>query len=156
LLIALFVAAALLVPAAVAWACTPSATISSQASSGPSGSSLRVKGERFVAGPVEIRWFSQREFFLGNSPGLLLGRTTGPHFSKAVRVPKALPGPYYVVARGPPDGAFGEPVYRSAPFEVTPAPPGRCSKLKGKRRAACVKKRCGKREAPSGEPASGR
>ena len=116
LLIALVLAAALLFPAAVAWACTPAANISARPASAPSGARVKVSGREFLRGPVEIRWMSQAESLAGAGAGRLLGRRAGPSFSLRVTVPRGRPGIYLLVAVA--RGEDGH-VYRAVrPFRV--------------------------------------
>jgi hypothetical protein len=159
-LIAFVVAAALLVPAAVAWACVPQATVSAQPASGASGTQTTVSGQEWASMPVEIRWDS--------ASGPMLTTVQGPSFSVAVTVPQAADGHHLVVAVQ----RFSDHDWVvAAPFEVrsTPAPPppgptvmppasggaaltptqprrrGRCSRLRGKRRSRCIRRSCGKK-----------
>ena len=153
---ALLLAAALLVPAAFAWACVPQATLSAQPGSGPAGTQVTVSGQQWAERPIEIRW--------DGTSGPLLAEVEGPSFSTTVTVPQVADGDYTLIARQQfPDHVWVErtpfqvasqtapPPNVGPPPGVAPPPPaqrrtrsGRCSKLKGKRRAVCVKRRCGK------------
>ena len=140
---ALVLAAAAFMPAAVAWACVPQATVSIQPTSGPSGTQATMSGSGWADRPVELRW--------GTARGPLLAETRGPSFSVPVTIPQAADGVHQVMATQRfPDHDF----HRVAMFEVRSSPPpsnapsartpGRCSKLKGKRRSACVRRKCGR------------
>ena len=86
------VAPLLLVGAAVAWACTPSAYISVEPARGAAGSHVTLYGLEFADGPVQIYW---------NSNGPLIGTTRGPEFTTGVFIPQsAATGTGYVYAVG--------------------------------------------------------
>jgi outer membrane biosynthesis protein TonB len=78
----------LLVGAALAWACTPQATITLDTSSGPAGTSVTVSAADFIDGPVEIRW--------SGASGAVLATGQGPAFATTVTIPDAAPGMYYI------------------------------------------------------------
>ena len=150
---ALVVAAALLVPAAVAWACVPNANVTVHPTSGPPGTQATVSGSGWANGPVRILW--------DQADGQVLAETRGPSFSGVpVTIPQSADGLRKIVAhRRFPDHDFWE----FAMFEVRSAPPpspspgdptpraspparrpGRCSRLRGRRRTACVRRSCGR------------
>lgn len=84
----------LLVGAAVAWACTPSAEIRVNPSNAPADGRVTVSGASFPdGGPVEIRWNAV--------DGPLLAEAKGSHFSTEVTIPQsAEQGTYTIVAIG--------------------------------------------------------
>ena len=100
LLSTLAVAVALLVPAALAWACTPSANVSVRPASAPAGAAVKVTGREFLDGPVEIRFASLRGGHSAAGRGRLLRKVRGPSFSVRVRVPRVRAGRHLVVAVG--------------------------------------------------------
>lgn len=90
---------------ALAWACTPQASITISPNSGPPGSGATVNGSAFQSGPVEIRWNS--------ATGTKLTDATGPNFSVGITIPQTSDDVYYVVAV-----AVGTSYRASTPFEV--------------------------------------
>jgi hypothetical protein len=95
--------------AGLAWACTPSASLSLDRQFGPAGDSVTVTGSAFTTGPVDVRWNSDT--------GPLLANRTGPSFTATVEVPDAAPGVYMIVGTG--HLADGSIAWRmAAPFEV--------------------------------------
>ena len=102
-------ASAVLVVAAIAWACTPQAYISVSPGSGGQGTQATVSGGSFTAAPVQIHW--------GSASGPVIGNAVGPRFSTSVTIPASAPDVYYIVAVGPQGSS-------SASFEVVgPAGP---------------------------------
>ena len=109
----------------------------------PSCYQATVTGSGWANRPVQIYWNTNRD--------PLLAETHGPHFSVPVTIPQAPDGLHKVVgAQRFPDHDF----FEVAMFEVRASPPasnaptartpGRCSKLKGKRRSACIRRKCGR------------
>lgn len=100
----LAVAAVGLSTVAVAWACSPQATITNVSpGSGRAGDRVTVSAKSFTQAPVQLRW--------GSNTGPLIGIASGPSFSVAVTIPQSEPGVHMIVAVGPAGRA-------SAPFEV--------------------------------------
>lgn len=117
------VLAALASFAALAWACTPQARLTTAGpSSGPAGSSVTLTGTQFVngdVGNVEITWSAS-----GGGGKVALGTATGPDFSTTVTVPDAPPGIYYFTATSTARDASGNPVgSASRAFDLTAAAP---------------------------------
>lgn len=80
----------LLTTAAAAWACTGLASIATDPRSGLAGQTVKVYGDVFREGPIEIRWNS--------SEGPVLAETTGPGFTAKITIPEAGPGEHIVMA----------------------------------------------------------
>jgi Ca2+-binding RTX toxin-like protein len=99
---------------ALAWACTPSAGLSLDPSSGVPGTRVSAKGRGFGHGPAEIHWNS--------ADGPLLAVASGPDFSSTVTVPDGAAGVSYVVAVGH-DEAGSVTGQAAAPFDLeAPSP----------------------------------
>jgi len=88
----LLIAAVLLVPAAIAWACLPQATLKVRPGSAHPGAKVKVSGTEWGSGRVrvKIRWNSTH--------GRVIGRARGASFSKRVRIPRVRRGTYIIVA----------------------------------------------------------
>lgn len=82
--------AVVIAAAGTAWACTPSAYIMSDPSSGAAGSSATISGRYFYAEPVQLRW--------NTTSGPVLAQSSGPDFVVSVKIPDVAPGVYYIVA----------------------------------------------------------
>jgi hypothetical protein len=98
---------------ALAWACTPKATIDVHGSAGPGGgppgSSVSTNGQGFGNGPVDITF-----------NGVPIASAVGPSFTATGTVPNVAPGIHYIVATNPEGQA-------AAAFRVTgsaTSPPG--------------------------------
>ena len=100
--------------ASVAWACTPSSTLSGVSpSSGPAGTAVTVTGEGYSAGgPVDIRW--------GSATGLLLASTQGANFSVEVTIPNAREGNYALVAIDLTTGQARSGIFALGPGSASP------------------------------------
>lgn len=114
--IAVTASAVMLIGAAIAWACTPSAYLYPvNPGRGPAGAEVTLRGGQFGTGPVEIRWASES--------GRLLTTTMGPEFTTTVTIPDRPEGVYYLVAvaRDPanPSIVLGR---RAEAFEITTNP----------------------------------
>lgn len=111
-----------LVGAALAWACSPQASISLNSGLGRGGDPITVHGSGFSTGAAEVRWNS--------ASGPLLATASGRSFSVEITIPSDAPGPHYIVAVG--NDAKGVQAGRTqAVFEVAeqapagpPAAPG--------------------------------
>lgn len=148
----LCLAATGVVGANLAWACTPSASVAVDPGRGSAGEPTTFRGSGFPDRPVELRWDS--------ASGPLLATATGPSFSVSVTVPRVAPGIYTILAVPRTDGtpyaarvAFtvtgagqaaggGPPEDQYAPSE--PRRRGKCSRLRGRRRATCIRRSCGR------------
>lgn len=113
--------AALLVTAAMAWACTDQAVIGTPGAGpnggsalkpdwGPPGTRVLIEGREFRQKQVEIRWNS--------ASGKLLATAQGPSFSEEFEVPERPPGDYTVVALQRDHNGDVDALAR-APFKVT-------------------------------------
>lgn len=76
--------------AGVAWACTAVASVDIEGRSGAPGSRQMVRGLKFEAGPVELRWNAV--------DGPLAATATGPRFSVPVAIPENARGVLFLVA----------------------------------------------------------
>lgn len=104
--------------AALAWACTPEATLQMTASSGAPGTPLTFTGSRFANGPVQIR--------MDSTTSAPIATATGPSFSVTITVPNTTPG-YHVFGAVGEDSSGNVTGESSVAFKVTgsaaPAPP---------------------------------
>jgi hypothetical protein len=88
---ALSALAVLVTGAAIAWACTPQARITTDVGQGQPGTRVVVTGELFAdGGPVTITWYG----------GAALSTATGPSFSVPVTIPNAPADTHTIVAVG--------------------------------------------------------
>ena len=77
--------------AAIAWACTPQASIGIDVSTGNPGTQVQVTGAEFAdGGPVQITW----------NGGQVLATATGPEFSVPITIPAAPAETHTIVAVG--------------------------------------------------------
>ncbi len=109
-LVALVAVAFGMLSTAAAWACTGLASIATDPKSGLVGQPVRVYGDVFREGAVEIRWNS--------SEGPVLAESSGPGFTARITIPEAGPGEHIVMAvQRAEDGSIARKA--SAVFTVT-------------------------------------
>ena len=137
--------------AGLTWACTPAASVAVDPARGFAGEQATVQVRWFLDRRVEVRWDSVS--------GPLLASASGPDFSVSVAVPRVAPGTYTILAVSRSEGAAHvarasftvtgtNPAGRGGPpedqYAASEPRRGKCSRLRGRRRAACIRRNCGR------------